>query len=224
MSDFPNTLEVQILLNLERELREFDRGNSNCLICRWFSSKGVENPRNENKVFSKSFRFIGKDSNPCYTGPGLLVYPSSTPNSKAYIGSFGGGKRFGEGARINGQQIFIGNYRMDEKNGAGQTWLINSQQGKVNVFKGAYKMGVRDGDCFLRDGDHEFNGSIVDGLYDGFCKIKYKTGDYFEGNFVQGQMQGSALIRYRNGDQFNGELQSNEMTGSGRYLWSSQLN
>ena len=183
-------------------------------------SKGIESPIESKMAFSNAIRFFGKDKSPNYTGPGILIYPSKVKFSKAFIGHFQMGKRHGKGFRLAMNKLYIGEYFEDQKNGNAQIWDISSQYEKIKTFEGQYQNGFMHGDCYYKNADHEFQGNINKGLYNGFSTILYNNGTKFEGMMVNGVINGRAKIYYNNGDIYEGVLRNNEMTGEGKYVWN----
>lgn len=219
MQNSHDRMDVQILMNLATELRNFDQNRQSSLIQRWFESQGVKNPIDSKSVFTNSDRFIGKNSNANYSGPGLLVYQSNKSFSKAYIGNFVAGKRQGSGVRKVLNKLYVGEYKLDQKHGSAQIWDISSGN-QQKIFDGNFKHGLMNGNCYFKNSTHEFNGQMENGVYNGRCTILYSNGDKYEGEMKQGNMDGYGTITYKNGDVYQGVLKNNQMTGLGKYVWA----
>ena len=221
--DFPGHIaEVSILLNLEKEIESFENNRYSSNILQWFKSKGCDSPAYYKNVFTNSYKFIGKNRDPNYSGPGIIVYKSQNLYKKAYIGNFQLGKRQGRGFRLVKDKLYSGYYNEDIKNGDAEIWDVSSHE-PVLTFRGKFKDGVMNGECYVKDYKHKFNGMMKDGLYHGRCKIKYQNGDYFEGEMEDGEMNGQGRIMYSNGDVYEGVLRDNQITGQGKYIWKSQM-
>ena len=218
-----SVVEVAMLLNIVGEMEDFDLNRSSCNITKWFQSKGFSEPDYQSNVFTNVFKFIGKDKNPSYTGPGIIFYNPPDQEVKAFIGSFRDGKRHGMGYRLAKDKLYIGEYRKDVKHGEGEIWKIN-EMSKVKAFVGSFVDGVKDGKCYEKKNGHEFTGEMKMGVYHGQCSIKYDNGDFFKGEMQNGVMNGSAKIIYKNGDVYEGLMRNNEMSGDGKYTWSTGKN
>lgn len=215
------TIEIQILMNLRKEIIKFRQKTDDSLILKWFRSKGVASPVESKDTFMYDVNFIGSSSKPKYSGFGIIIYPEKVEYSKCFIGEMKKGRRHGHGWRIMNKSIFEGTYRRDMKHGPAKIWKI-SQSGQEMVFDGVYLDGQMHGYCFYKDDNHTFNGHINKGHYHGQCTIKYSNGNFFKGTMVNGEMSGKAKIMYANGDVFEGALLKNNRTGQGNYKWSAQ--
>ncbi len=60
-----------------------------------------------------------------------------------------------------------------------------------------------------------FNGSLVEGRMEGFCKLKYKNGVYKEGFFVKDLLQGDGLIAINSRVKFEGKFIRDVLEGEG---------
>lgn len=212
-------LEIRILKNLVTEIEKFRTKTSDSLILKWFNLKSIESPIESSDTFMYNVQFIGKKSNPKYTGFGLIIYPSEDPYTKCYIGSFKRGRRNGSGWRRMKDTIFQGNYKRDLKHGPAKIFRFNNNKSEV-VFEGNYVDGKMQGECFVKDDEHVFNGHVDKGMYHGLCRIKYSNGNIYEGSMIRGKISGKGKITYANGDKYEGGFLDNKCSGEGNYLWS----
>ena len=196
-----DSIEMSILLNLRQEYSAYTSNNGNCKIKQYFSSHGISSPVDSDSTFMKGMTFIGRENNTMYSGPAVLIYSSLKPFSKAYIGGIQNGKRHGFGYRMLAGKIYAGYYINDKKCGAAKMYDIHNRE---LIFDGTFNNGKMQGECYLKDHDHKFQGNIKDDIYHGSCSIKYSNGDVFKGNMNHGQMDGQGSINYKNGDRFNG--------------------
>ena len=219
---FPQNLEFRILHNFAHELSLFKSKAPSSLIKKWFSLKKVPQPLHSLDTFKHQVRFIGHSLRPKYSGPGIIIYPSSS-EPKVYIGEFKRGRRHGRGWRLLNKTIFCGEYKRDSKEGPAEIFAVEGDRPEI-VFKGQFLQGKMHGKCFVKDDNHEFDGYIHFGLYQGKCQIKYSNGDRYSGDMIKGRISGKGEIRYANGDKYSGNFLNNERTGEGAYTWNSRKN
>jgi len=209
-------IEVQIMINIDRELQHFNSNDPNSLIRKWFNSKGISKPRISNKVFTGGVIFLSGESKPTYSGWGITVFPKQKTLNNVYIGQYSKGKRDGQGKRLMRTFVYLGEYSMDSKHG--QATMINAETGEL-IFKGTFNMDKMHGKCFWKDPSHEFSGEINNQIYHGPCTIRYPNGDVFKGTMKNGNIEGHGTLEYGNGDKYEGEFKKNIMHGRGMYTW-----
>lgn len=220
--DNNDSIETKIILNLKREYELFKKKSKESLIRKWLKSHGIEKPVLSKTTFKYKVTFIGEKADPKYTGLGIIIYPTPTPFSKAFIGKFKTGKRHGVGWRLLNNELFIGKYKSDKKDGKAIVFKIEDEK-RIKIFDGDYKQGNRHGDCYIEEDDHIFEGKVLDGLYNGFCKIYYKNGNYFEGTMTKGMISGTGIVKYNNGDIYEGGFLENKRYGEGSYIFKSDV-
>lgn len=211
-----NDIEVQIMLNIDSELKLFTENSPNSKIHQWFKSKNVSKPKASNKVFSGGVIFIAGETKPTYTGWGITIFPKQGPQNNVYIGEYAKGKRDGYGMRLIRTFIYIGNYKADSKHG--EAIMIRVDNGDL-IFKGTFNMDKMHGKCFWKDPSHEYSGEINNQIYHGPCTIRYPNGDVFKGMMKNGNIEGHGTLAYGNGDKYEGEFKKNLMHGKGNYTW-----
>lgn len=217
-----DSIEKKIILNLKHEYELFKQKSKDSLIRKWLNNHGIKSPVLSKSTFKYKVTFIGAKANPKYTGYGIIIYPTPNPFSKAFIGELKNGERDGEGLRLLNNKLFIGNYKKDKKNGKAIVLKIEGEK-STKIFDGDYKQGNRHGDCYIEEDDHIFEGKVLNGLYNGFCKIYYKNGNYFEGTMTKGVISGSGIIKYSNGDIYEGGFLNNKRYGEGSYIFKSDI-
>lgn len=217
-----DSIETTIILNLKREFELFKKRDEKSLILTWFTQNDIKEPKLSKTAFHHNLTFIGSEENPKYTGLGIIIYPSKPACSKAFIGNFKEGKRHGVGWRLLNDELFIGKYNLDKKDGAAIIFRIVGNK-RIKIFDGRFEKGKHHGNCFIKKEDHIFEGKISKGLYNGYCKISYKNGDYFEGTMIKGTISGTGKIKYNNGDIYEGGFIDNRRCGEGSYIFKREI-
>lgn len=211
-----NSSEVEIMVNIDRELKSFNSQDPSSLILKWFREKGVNKPKISNKTFTGQIIFIAKETNPNYSGPGIMIFPKQGTRNNCYIGNFAKGKRDGKGWRLMRGYIYIGDYHQDAKHGG--AIMIKQDSGEL-IFEGNFHTDKMHGQCFWKDPSHVYKGEINMQVYNGPCTIKYPNGDRFKGQMKNGNILGVGTLQYGNGDVYEGEFAKNLMHGKGTYTW-----
>ena len=216
--DLLKTQEVQIMVNIDRELNYYSEKNPSSLILQWFNSKGITKPKISKTTFTNNIIFIAEDTKATHSGPGIMIFPKQNNRNNCYIGNFSKGKRDGKGWRLMRGYIYIGDYSSDAKHG--RAVMIKGDSGDL-IFEGNFHMDKMNGKCFWKDPSHEFNGEINMQVYNGPCSIKYPNGDRFKGTMKNGNIEGHGKLFYGNGDVYEGEFKKNLMHGQGNYTWQN---
>lgn len=211
-----DTDEVQIMVNIDRELQAFTSKSPESLIRQWFKKKGINNPKISNKTFTNDIIFIASDTKATYNGYGIMIFPKQGKRNNCYVGSFSKGKRHGHGYRLMRGYIYVGNYENDAKHG--EAVMIMEDNGDL-IFEGNFNQDKMHGKCFWKDPSHEYHGEINMQVYHGPCTIMYPNGDRFKGIMKNGNIEGHGTLNYGNGDVYEGEFKKNLMHGKGNYTW-----
>ena len=211
-----NSQEVQIMKNIDVELKKFNEKDPSSKILKWFRERGINSPKISNKTFTGQIIFIAKQTNANYNGEGIMIFPKQGTRNNCYIGNFSKGKRDGKGWRLMRGYIYIGQYHQDAKHGS--ALMIKEDTGEL-IFDGNFHTDKMNGHCFWKDPSHEYKGEIKMQVYDGPCTIKYPNGDRFKGQTKNGNISGTGVLNYGNGDVYEGEFARNLMHGRGTYTW-----
>lgn len=121
---------------------------------------------------------------------GTLFYS----NGDVYTGQFLNYAKKGFGTMVysDGKTIYRGNWDNDTYNG----------QGTLKTTKGEYK------------------GKFLDGVFSGFGKFNYSSGEYYEGNWLNGERNGKGTLIEANGIKYIGTFENGKLFGEGTIIYA----
>jgi hypothetical protein len=150
---------------------------------------------------------------------------------EVYKGSFKHGKRNGKGTLMTSKFFYSGQFENDKPHGSGMKKYKDAEGNEVGWYIGNFKHGLRDGEGTLVDSrekdnelrfegtfvsnkfvrgkvitkSEEYEGSLLNELYDGMGKLRTKMddGDIHEyvGTFKEGVLVGNGTLRALRGDE-----------------------
>ena len=228
----------EIFANMDHEFALFRKSKPESKILTFFRE------RNISVKYAKSnqgLHTIGVFKNKKVCGPAFIIYG---PNDLFY-GEFVESKKNGLGCHLysNGF-VYIGDYCEDKKvNGI----VIERATGE-DIYRGGWHEDNYAGSGKLRNPYQNciYEGDFARGLFDGFGKLIWSTGDYYEGQFKQGRMHGNGTlvlinqgtysgcfnggtfhgrgsIRYATGDNYNGNFERGSIHNPGDLNFSEGI-
>ena len=110
---------------------------------------------------------------------------------KTYKGEFAQGKRHGKGCMsYNDYSKYQGNWQNNQRTGYGVCWFANGDR-----FIGLWKFDkMMRGTYSIAESGDWYDGEIKDGMFDGYGKYYWKSGDFFDGTFLNGKPFNGVLI------------------------------
>jgi len=166
---------------------------------------------------------------------------------EVYKGSFKHGKRNGKGTLMTSKFFYSGQFENDKPHGSGMKKYKDAEGNEVGWYIGNFKHGLRDGEGTLVDSrekdnelrfegtfvsnkfvrgkvitkSEEYEGSLLNELYDGMGKLRTKMddGDIHEyvGTFKEGVLVGNGTLRALRGDEelvmIEGPIENNHFNG-----------
>ena len=156
-----------------------------------------------------------------------------------YTGDIKNNKRNGKGEYKSQMEIYVGNWKDDQKDGEGTLTFGDGTEYigffKDGQFNGEGKIKCKDGfsyqgnflnNCMHGKGylrgknDHIYEGYFKNGKFHGsgtFKWINRNSTEYYKGNYICGQKDGKGEFHFSNGHVYNGSWKSGEPDGEGIY-------
>lgn len=130
----------------------------------------------------------------------------------------------GEGSYTTSSYTAVG-YLYEQKSTKGFSITLNGKGQMIYtngaVYKGIFKNNKLDGQGVYQGKDHVYEGSFINGIWNGKGVLKTNEGDIYEGDFVNGKLQGKGMFKYSNGDVYVGEFLNGRPGGKGIFKYSN---
>ena len=97
-------------------------------------------------------------------------------------------------------------------------FMINNKIKFISEFDNNLPNG--HGEIIYLDDQTNYEGNIINGIKDGFGKLKFKDGTIYEGEFKDDKYNGKGKIIYSDNSEYEGEFHNNLKEGQGIFKWA----
>ena len=203
----------QIFDNIVGEFDLFRKRKPESLILKFFKERGVD------ARYAKSTRglkTIGVFQNKKVCGPAFVIYGPRD----LFFGEYADSKKNGKGFHLYPNGFMYKGEYLDDKKVDGV--VVDSATGR-DVYVGEWDSDNYNGSGVLRNPytGSIYEGEFVGGLFEGYGKLTWSTGDHYVGNFRQGRQDGRGTLVLQGKGEYDGYFCAGTYHGRGSIRYAS---